>query len=136
MRLRRPLPAVQGDTLHIVGVGDNRIGKLRTWRILPSWKWRLRSSLGYAAFTSLHHQDLTGRYQLFQDVRNKLFKFISIQSIVDSPKDVIICYFNYSFGNSLSNGFIICSLGFNVFQILGCACLILAYPVITHTHYR
>ena len=28
MRLRRPLPAVQGDTLHIVGVGDNRIGKL------------------------------------------------------------------------------------------------------------
>ena len=22
MRLRRPLPAVQGDTLHIVGVGD------------------------------------------------------------------------------------------------------------------
>ena len=30
MRLRRPLPAVQGDTLHIVGVGDNRIGKLRS----------------------------------------------------------------------------------------------------------
>ncbi len=30
MRLRRPLPAVQGDTLHIVGVGDNRIGKERT----------------------------------------------------------------------------------------------------------
>ena len=30
MRLRRPLPAVQGDTLHIVGVGDNRIGKQRT----------------------------------------------------------------------------------------------------------
>ena len=30
MRLRRPLPAVQGDTLHIVGVGDNRIGKLQT----------------------------------------------------------------------------------------------------------
>ena len=30
MRLRRPLPAVQGDTLHIVGVGDNRIGKPRT----------------------------------------------------------------------------------------------------------
>ena len=28
MRLRRPLPAVQGDTLHIVGVGDNRIGKV------------------------------------------------------------------------------------------------------------
>ena len=28
MRLRRPLPAVQGDTLHIVGVGVNRIGKL------------------------------------------------------------------------------------------------------------
>ena len=28
MRLRRPLPAVQGDTLHIVGVGDNRIGKI------------------------------------------------------------------------------------------------------------
>ena len=27
MRLRRLLPAVQGDTLHIVGVGDNRIGK-------------------------------------------------------------------------------------------------------------
>ena len=27
MPLRRPLPAVQGDTLHIVGVGDNRIGK-------------------------------------------------------------------------------------------------------------
>ena len=27
MRLCRPLPAVQGDTLHIVGVGDNRIGK-------------------------------------------------------------------------------------------------------------
>ena len=27
MRLRRPLPAVQGDTLHIVGVGDNRIRK-------------------------------------------------------------------------------------------------------------
>ena len=27
MRLRRPLPAVQGDTIHIVGVGDNRIGK-------------------------------------------------------------------------------------------------------------
>ena len=30
MRLRRPLPAVQGDTLHIVGVGDNRIGKETT----------------------------------------------------------------------------------------------------------
>ena len=30
MRLRRPLPAVQGDTLHIVGVGDNRIGKVET----------------------------------------------------------------------------------------------------------
>ena len=30
MRLRRPLPAVQGDTLHIVGVGDNRIGKDQT----------------------------------------------------------------------------------------------------------
>ena len=30
MRLRRPLPAVQGDTLHIVGVGDNRIGKEST----------------------------------------------------------------------------------------------------------
>ena len=30
MRLRRPLPAVQGDTLHIVGVGDNRIGKVLT----------------------------------------------------------------------------------------------------------
>ena len=29
MHLRRPLPAVQGDTLHIVGVGDNRIGKQR-----------------------------------------------------------------------------------------------------------
>ena len=29
MRLRRPLPAVQGDTLHIVGVGYNRIGKVR-----------------------------------------------------------------------------------------------------------
>ena len=31
MRLRRPLPAVQGDTLHIVGVGDNRIGKVGTY---------------------------------------------------------------------------------------------------------
>ena len=31
MRLRRPLPAVQGDTLHIVGVGDNLIGKETTW---------------------------------------------------------------------------------------------------------
>ena len=30
MRLRRPLPAVQGDTLHIVGVGDNRIGKVHS----------------------------------------------------------------------------------------------------------
>ena len=30
MRLRRPLPAVQGDTLHIVGVGDNRIGKVNS----------------------------------------------------------------------------------------------------------
>ena len=30
MRLRRPLPAVRGDTLHIVGVGDNRIGKEQT----------------------------------------------------------------------------------------------------------
>ncbi len=30
MRLRRPLPAVQGDSLHIVGVGDNRIGKQHT----------------------------------------------------------------------------------------------------------
>ena len=30
-KLRRPLPAVQGDTLHIVGVGDNRIGKDRWW---------------------------------------------------------------------------------------------------------
>ena len=32
MRLRRPLPAVQGDTLHIVGVGDNRIGKSETMK--------------------------------------------------------------------------------------------------------
>ena len=31
MRLRRPLPAVQGDTLHIVGVGDNRIGKVHSY---------------------------------------------------------------------------------------------------------
>ena len=30
MRLHRPLPAVQGDTLHIVGVGDNRIGKVHS----------------------------------------------------------------------------------------------------------
>ena len=38
MRLRRPLPAVQGDTLHIVGVGDNRIGKEypRTTYFMPS----------------------------------------------------------------------------------------------------
>ena len=28
MRLRRPVPAVQGDTLHIVGVGDNRLTNL------------------------------------------------------------------------------------------------------------
>ena len=34
MRLRRPLPAVQGDTLHIVGVGDNRIGKEQTSTLL------------------------------------------------------------------------------------------------------
>ena len=35
MRLRRPLPAVQGDTLHIVGVGDNRIGKEgRSWKTI------------------------------------------------------------------------------------------------------
>jgi len=27
MRLRLPLPAVKGDTPHIVGVGVNRIGK-------------------------------------------------------------------------------------------------------------
>ena len=36
MRLRRPLPAVQGDTLHIVGVGDNRIGKDQAKPILPA----------------------------------------------------------------------------------------------------
>ena len=39
MRLRRPLPAVQGDTLHIVGVGDNRIGK---------------ASLAYPVYTHTH----------------------------------------------------------------------------------
>ena len=33
MRLRRPLPAVQGDTLHIVGVGDNRIGKEQSLKL-------------------------------------------------------------------------------------------------------
>ena len=33
MRLRRPLPAVQGDTLHIVGVGDNRIGKVHSMEL-------------------------------------------------------------------------------------------------------
>ena len=43
MRLRRPLPAVQGDTLHIVGVGDNRIGK----------KNALDARLGEAARESL-----------------------------------------------------------------------------------
>ena len=43
MRLRRPLPAVQGDTLHIVVVGDNRIGKEHTTQ--PKYQyhhsWRL-----------------------------------------------------------------------------------------------
>ena len=34
MRLRRPLPAVQGDTLHIVGVGDNRIGTVRRMKFI------------------------------------------------------------------------------------------------------
>ena len=51
MRLRRPLPAVQGDTLHIVGVGDNRIGKDhpsdhaikrigRAPDLVPDWEYR------------------------------------------------------------------------------------------------
>ena len=40
MRLRRPLPAVQGDTLHIVGVGDNRIGKgLTCGRVFIIYLW-------------------------------------------------------------------------------------------------
>ena len=43
MRLRRPLPAVQGDTLHIVGVGDNRIGKLRS----SSFIEKRRSSIAF-----------------------------------------------------------------------------------------
>ena len=37
MRLRRPLPAVQGDTLHIVGVGDNRIGKQHCTNYFAVW---------------------------------------------------------------------------------------------------
>ena len=44
MRLRRPLPAVQGDTLHIVGVGDNRIGKVRT-SVAHDWLLRLETNL-------------------------------------------------------------------------------------------
>ena len=48
MRLRRPLPAVQGDTLHIVGVGDNRIGKERTLQRQPN------SPLKKALLTGFH----------------------------------------------------------------------------------
>ena len=78
MRLRRPLPAVQGDTLHIVGVGDNRIGKEQTIAvstIKPDWleiddatfrrannaleraALRIGQSRGHAllARTALHH---------------------------------------------------------------------------------
>ena len=48
MRLRRPLPAVQGDTLHIVGVGDNRIGKFHSChnalRLAHAFKGRDRVS--------------------------------------------------------------------------------------------
>ena len=50
MRLRRPLPAVQGDTLHIVGVGDNRIGKYFTLPIVNDrfkWKNLSKKSEGY-----------------------------------------------------------------------------------------
>ena len=50
MRLRRPLPAVQGDTLHIVGVGDNRIGKERTADLKK--EINKRNSFGYKLYQS------------------------------------------------------------------------------------
>ena len=63
MRLRRPLPAVQGDTLHIVGVGDNRIGKLGSSFRLPSrpfLRWASPSSQGVCALA------LAGAFLLYR----------------------------------------------------------------------
>ena len=55
MRLRRPLPAVQGDTLHIVGVGDNRIGKDYTYVVSGPANARARINLAYPVITHTHY---------------------------------------------------------------------------------
>jgi len=39
MRQRLPLPAVRRDTLHIVGVGDNRIGTVSCPRFRGGAPW-------------------------------------------------------------------------------------------------
>ena len=64
MRLRRPLPAVQGDTLHIVGVGDNRIGKHQSKYTTAGGKlnliiWANDPFTSPLAAGSLHHSPLT-----------------------------------------------------------------------------
>ena len=56
MRLRRPLPAVQGDTLHIVGVGDNRIGKELPTGVFASARYAIAIfalGVAVAAFSTL-----------------------------------------------------------------------------------
>ena len=58
MRLRRPLPAVQGDTLHIVGVGDNRIGKLAILTDGREWNFFLPAEHGNYAERSVYKLDI------------------------------------------------------------------------------
>ena len=57
MRLRRPLPAVQGDTLHIVGVGENRIGKVQTFTRLNGRHGAFLSGSNIRVETSADHPD-------------------------------------------------------------------------------
>ena len=91
MRLRRPLPAVQGDTLHIVGVGDNRIGKVLPIRILcvgdeDRSLSPLTTKIKFAVFYfiafkfSLPFRTIHHRYRLLQNSPRRLDPLEPVQS--------------------------------------------------------
>ena len=100
MRLRRPLPAVQGDALHIVGVGDNRIGKYHptmspdVWNAIGTWVLALIAipTLGYAA-----HQIHLTRQQNRADI------LMTLENRWNSPKLVVARKKIRAFINEIDN---------------------------------
>ena len=81
MRLRRPLPAVQGDTLHIVGVGDNRIGKVHPLAIKSIKERAMRKNLknvvpvlssGYPVNIDSHSADVIYALDMFHHIKDAM----------------------------------------------------------------